>query len=198
MHEVGLPDPERRCDDYPHQFSGGQRQRVVIAMALINKPRLLIADEPTTALDVTLQAEILALLRSLQEKTGMAVLIVSHDWQVVAESCDRVIVMYAGQVVEQAAVGELLDDPVHPYTRLLLAASPAAALAKAGPDGAERLPVIPGSIPSPADWPSSCRFGDRCPHATDACHAAPVALTGTGPGRLARCVRIAELTGSQS
>jgi peptide/nickel transport system permease protein len=190
---VQLPDPDRVARCYPHELSGGMAQRVAIARALADRPELLIADEPTTALDVTLQAEILALLRSLQRDTGMAVLVVSHDWQVVADMCDRVVVMYAGQVVEQAAAGRLLADPVHPYTRLLLAASPANA-----PDDAEQLPVIPGSIPSPEDWPPACRFAPRCPHAAGPCQAGPVALTVPEPDRLVRCVRAGELSGSRS
>jgi peptide/nickel transport system permease protein len=190
---VQLPEPDRVFRSYPHELSGGMAQRVAIARALAGQPELLIADEPTTALDVTLRAEILALLRSLQRQTGMAMLVVSHDWHLVADLCDRVIVMYAGQVVEQAATADLLGTPAHPYTRLLLAASPAAALAKAGPDGVQSLPVIPGTIPAPEDWPRACRFGTRCPHATSACHQGPVPLTGTT--RLVRCVRAAELTG---
>jgi peptide/nickel transport system permease protein len=178
---VGLPDVSRQ---YPHELSGGMAQRVAIARALAGNPRLLVADEPTTALDVTLQAEILGLLRSLQRRTGMAVLIVSHDWQVVESVCDRVVVMYAGQVVESSPAASLLESASHPYTRLLLAASPAHA-----PTGARSLPVIAGSVPPPADWPVTCRFENRCPHAADACHDGPVDLLPTGEERLARCVR---------
>jgi peptide/nickel transport system permease protein len=192
---VRLPDPDRVARLYPHELSGGMAQRVAIARALAGNPSLLVADEPTTALDVTLQAEILALLRTLQRETGLAVLIVSHDWQVVADSCDRVIVMYAGQVVEQAPAADILGSPRHPYTRLLLAASTSSA-----PDGAQSLPVIAGTIPAPEDWPPACHFGARCPHATDACHAGPVPLSPVPPvsvaGRLARCVRVGELAGS--
>jgi peptide/nickel transport system permease protein len=207
FEQVQLPEPARVFRSYPHELSGGMAQRVVIARALAGEPELLIADEPTTALDVTLRAEILALLRSLQLQSGMAMLVVSHDWHLVADICDRVIVMYAGQVVEQAATADLLSVPAHPYTRLLLAASPAAALAKAGPDMAEPLPVIPGTIPAPEDWPRACRFGTRCPHAVGACHQGPVPLTLAGPRstlasagttRLVRCVRAAELTGTTS
>jgi peptide/nickel transport system permease protein len=160
-------------------------QRVAIARALAGNPRLLVADEPTTALDVTLQAEILALLRSLQRRTGMAVLIVSHDWQVVESVCDRVLVMYAGQVVESSPTAELIGSATHPYTRLLLAASPARAA-----EGARALPVIAGSVPQPADWPVTCRFENRCPHAAENCHDGPIDLLPTGEDRLARCVRV--------
>jgi peptide/nickel transport system permease protein len=186
---VQLPEPERVARSYPHELSGGMAQRVAIARALAGNPRLLIADEPTTALDVTLQAEILALLRTLREETGLAVLIVSHDWQVVMESCDRVVVMYAGQVVEEAPAADLVGSPAHPYTGLLLAASPANA-----PEGAEFLPVIPGAVPAPEDWPASCHFGARCPRAAEPCQAGPIALRPAGNGRLARCV-LAETPG---
>jgi peptide/nickel transport system permease protein len=188
-----LADPERVARSYPHELSGGMAQRVAVARALAGRPRLLIADEPTTALDVTLQAEILALLRSLQQETGMAILIVSHDWGVVAELCDRAVVMYAGQVVEEAPVADLFAAPAHPYTRLLLAASPGRAA-----DGAARLPTIPGTIPAPEDWPAACHFGQRCPHATDACAARPIPLEEIGTGWRSRCIRTAQLTGPPS
>jgi oligopeptide/dipeptide ABC transporter ATP-binding protein len=184
---VQLPDPDRVARSYPHELSGGMAQRVAIARALAGSPRLLVADEPTTALDVTLQAEILALLRTLQRDTGLAVLLVSHDWEVVARSCDRVVVMYAGQVVEEAAAADILGSPAHPYTGLLLAASPANA-----PDGAQTLPVIPGAIPAPEDWPAACHFEARCPQAAAACAVGPIALTPAGDGRLARCVLAGE------
>jgi peptide/nickel transport system permease protein len=182
---VGLPRPDEVANMYPHELSGGMAQRVAIARALAGRPRLLIADEPTTALDVTLQAEFLGLLRSLQRQTGMAVLIVSHDWQVVERVCDRVVVMYAGQVVEESPAPALLEDAAHPYTRLLLAASPAHAL-----DGARSLPVIGGTIPAPEDWPLTCRFESRCPHAADVCHDGPIPLLAAGPDHLARCVQV--------
>ncbi len=182
---VQLPDPDEIARKYPHELSGGMAQRVAIARALAGRPRLLIADEPTTALDVTLQAEILDLLRSLQRQTGMAVLIVSHDWQVVESLCDRVVVMYAGQVVEESPAAALLAAAAHPYTRLLLASAPAHA-----PDGARSLPVISGTVPAPADWPETCRFENRCPQAADVCHSGPVPLVAAGEDRLARCVRV--------
>jgi peptide/nickel transport system permease protein len=188
-----LADPERVARSYPHELSGGMAQRVAVARALAGRPRLLIADEPTTALDVTLQAEILALLRSLQQETGMAILIVSHDWGVVADLCDRAVVMYAGQVVEEAPVADLFAASAHPYTRLLLAASPGRAA-----DGAARLPTIPGTVPAPEDWPVACHFGQRCPHATDACAARPIPLEQIGTGWRSRCIRTAQLTGPPS
>jgi peptide/nickel transport system permease protein len=189
---VQLPDPDQIARRYPHELSGGMAQRVAIARALAGDPRLLIADEPTTALDVTLQAEILGLLRSLQRQTGMTVLIVSHDWQVVESICDRVVVMYAGQIVESSPAALMLESASHPYTRLLLAASPARA-----PTGARSLPVIAGSVPSPADWPVTCRFENRCPHAADACRSAPVPLSAAGADRMVRCVQ-AGTTGDRS
>ena len=185
---VNIPDPAAVAARYPHQLSGGLAQRVAIALALAGEPRLLIADEPTTALDVTVQAEILALLRTLQSETGMSVLIVTHDWGVVADLCRRAVVMYAGQVVEYADVDAMFQQPCHPYTQGLLAANPHLAV-----EG-EPLPTIPGSVPAPRDWPSGCRFADRCPYATDACSAAPVALTRPqADDRLSRCVHSDQL-----
>ena len=163
LRRVGIPDPEGRIGDYPHQLSGGQRQRVMIAMALACRPSVLVADEPTTALDVTVQAQILELLRSLQEEYGMALLLISHDLGVVAEMADRVAVMYAGQIVEEAPAEALFRDPRHPYTRALLAAVP-------DPDRRrDRLEAVGGTVPRPTRWPGGCRFHPRCPHAWDRC-----------------------------
>ena len=160
MARVGIPEPATRFEEYPHQFSGGMRQRVVIAMALAPGPDLLIADEPTTALDVTTQASILRLLRDLQADLGMAILFVTHDLGVVAEMADRVVVLYAGKVMERGGVHEIFDDPAHPYTRALLECVPG--------QGGERR-AIGGEFPSPIDPPAGCRFHTRCPHAVDAC-----------------------------
>ncbi len=184
---VGISDPEVRLNQYPHQLSGGMRQRVMIAQALACEPRLLIADEPTTALDVTIQAEILDLLRSLQRRLGMSMIFVTHDLGVVADVCDRVVVLYAGQVVEQAPVEELFRSPRHPYTRALLKAMPQ--VAGAG----ERLTAIPGVVPLPSALPAGCRFGPRCPHQEAVCDV-PVALTGRPLLHEVRCVRAEELT----
>ena len=155
---VGMPDPNRRVADYPHELSGGMRQRVMIAMALACDPSLLIADEPTTALDVTIQAEILDLLADLKERLGMAMIFVSHDLGVVSEIADRVIVMYGGQVVESGHTGDVFEEPLHPYTEGLLRSIPRIT-AKT-----RRLAVIPGSVPSPIAWPAGCRLHPRCPY----------------------------------
>ena len=185
LDRVGIPDAARRAGEYPHQLSGGQRQRVMIAMALANEPSLLIADEPTTALDVTIQAQILELLLALRDELGMAVVLITHDLGVVAETCDRVVVMYGGQVVEEGPVVDVFDAPAHPYTRGLLDAVPR-------PDARGReLTVIPGTVPAPTDWPSGCRFRPRCPHAWSRCEQAP-ALLRTGPDSSARCWLVEE------
>ena len=178
LDRVGIPDPARRVKDYPHAFSGGMRQRAMIAMALANSPSLLIADEPTTALDVTVQAQILELLRSLQRDTGMAIVFVTHDLGVVADICDRVVVMYAGQVVEQAGVDPLFGGPRHPYTEGLLASMP-----QATPPG-HPLVVIPGQVPNPQDWPQGCRFAPRCDYRQPECVAAPVVWVANARGGL--------------
>jgi oligopeptide/dipeptide ABC transporter ATP-binding protein len=157
---VGIPAPDRRIDEYPHQLSGGMRQRVMIAMALSCHPKVLIADEPTTALDVTVQAQILDLIRRLQKQTGMAVLLITHDLGVVAETCDEVAVMYAGRLVERAPVHDLFARPLHPYTRGLLDCLPKLDQAPKTP-----LPVIAGRVPGLRDLPSGCRFAPRCPNA---------------------------------
>ncbi|HEU5031784.1 MAG TPA: dipeptide/oligopeptide/nickel ABC transporter permease/ATP-binding protein [Spirillospora sp.] len=184
---VGVPDPAAVARRYPFQLSGGLAQRVAIALALAGDPKLLIADEPTTALDVTVQAEILALLRGLQAGTGLAILIVTHDWGVVADLCHRSVVMYAGQVVEHAEVEAMFTRPLHPYTKGLLAANPRLAV-----EG-EPLPMIAGTVPAPRDWPSGCRFAARCDRATDRCGAGPVALTEPVPGRFSRCIHLSRL-----
>ena len=164
---VEMPNPEKRIDEYPHQLSGGMRQRVVIAIALCCEPDILIADEPTTALDVTIQAQILRLMEGLKTKTGTAIILITHDLGVVAQACDRVIVMYAGQIVEMAPVRELFHNPKHPYTRALLDSMP-----KPGRDGHQkRLPAIEGMVPSLFDLPDGCRFADRCSHRRDNCEA---------------------------
>ena len=184
MREVGIPDPERRVDDYPHQLSGGMRQRVMIAMALSCEPSLLIADEPTTALDVTIQAQILELLADLRARHGMAVLLITHDLGVVAEVCDRVAVMYAGQLVETGTVEQIFTDAQHPYTKGLLGSLPSV-----GEPGG-RLAAIPGTVPSPLRWPAGCRFRERCAWAISGCERpqelialgeVSVAPSGEGP-----------------
>jgi peptide/nickel transport system ATP-binding protein len=180
---VGIADPERRVDEYPHQMSGGMRQRVMIAMALACRPDLLIADEPTTALDVTIQAQILELLGRLQRELGMAVLLITHDLGVVAESCDEVVVMYAGQVVERAPVDELFARPRHPYTAGLLRAVP--------PLGADarrtRLAEIPGMVPRLDALPPGCRFQERCDRAQDLCRERAPELVAHGALHFGRC-----------
>ncbi len=160
---VGLPDPETRVDHYPHQLSGGMRQRVMIAMALVCGPKVLIADEPTTALDVTIQAQILELLNRLQDELGMAVILITHDLGIVAGTVDRVLVMYAGQVVESAPTPELFARPLHPYTEGLLASVPRLDT----PHPRRRLHSIPGQVPAATAWPAGCRFHPRCPYAWD-------------------------------
>ena len=184
---VGIPDAASRMNEYPHRLSGGMRQRVMIAMALVNDPKFLIADEPTTALDVTIQAQILHLLKRLQRDLGMSMMFITHDLGVVADICDRVVVMYAGQVVEEATVQELFAAPRHPYTRALLGAIPRAH------DATERLVTIPGDVPVPGRWPTGCRFAPRCPFRVSACDAAPPPLVPIDSGRLTRCIRHEEI-----
>jgi oligopeptide/dipeptide ABC transporter ATP-binding protein len=181
LGQAGLPDPAARAKDYPHQLSGGMRQRVMIAMALLLDPALLIADEPTTALDVTIQAQILELIASLQARMGMSVLLITHDLGVIAERAQRVLVMYAGQIVEEAPVGTIFRAPAHPYTRGLLAAVPRIGAAR------ERLQVIPGSVPAAGEWLSGCRFRDRCRFAFDKCATDEPPLYQIGPGHTSRC-----------
>jgi oligopeptide/dipeptide ABC transporter ATP-binding protein len=186
MDEVGIPAARQRLADYPHQLSGGMRQRVMIAMALACQPKLLIADEPTTALDVTIQAQILELIRRLRDEHGTAVLLITHDMGVIAEMADRVVVMYAGQVVEQAPVGRLFADPRHPYTRLLLRSVPRVQVRP------ERLLAIEGNIPSPATLPAGCRFHPRCPDAIERCRSEPPRLDRYDEERTVRCWRARE------
>jgi oligopeptide/dipeptide ABC transporter ATP-binding protein len=183
LRKVGIPSPEQRLGQYPHQLSGGMRQRVMIAMALAGSPRLLIADEPTTALDVTIQAQILDLLMRLRDETGMAILLITHNMGVIAEIADRVMVMYAGRVAEQAAVHDLFDAPAHPYTRGLMGSTPVLAGGKA------RLSAIPGSLPRLGEAPEGCRFAPRCQRAEDACRAGrPPFAPLAGAGHAAACL----------
>jgi oligopeptide/dipeptide ABC transporter ATP-binding protein len=168
---VGIPEAARRLHDYPHQLSGGMRQRVMIGMALACDPKLIIADEPTTALDVTIQAQILELLSELRERLGMAILLITHDLGVVAEMCDDVVVMYAGRVVERGPVADVFRTPQHPYTEALLQSIPMLGMTQAEP-----LRVIRGSVPSPLDWPTGCRFRSRCDYAFDKCVELPPLL----------------------
>jgi oligopeptide/dipeptide ABC transporter ATP-binding protein len=178
---VGIPNAEARFSAYPHELSGGLRQRVMISMALSSRPRLLIADEPTTALDVTIQAQILDLLRNLQQEFGMSILLITHDLGVVAEMCDKVAVMYAGRIVEEASIEPLFDDPGHPYTSGLLEAIPNAAR-----DGAPFRP-IPGSPPDLARLPTGCRFAPRCRYRQDVCVSTPPPMVQIAPGHDALC-----------
>ena len=182
---VRIPTPERRVHDYPHQFSGGMRQRVMIAMALSCKPQLLIADEPTTALDVTIQAQILDLLAELKSEMGMAIMLITHAMGVVAEVAQRVVVMYAGKVVEEALVGELFAHPRHPYTQGLIRSIPRidSALTKKG-----RLETIPGTVPKLIAPPEGCRFAPRCKFAMPACTQATPALRQVAPGHKVACI----------
>jgi len=180
LRRVGIPSPDKRVDEYPHQMSGGMLQRVMIAMALICGPDLLIADEPTTALDVTIQAQILDLLNRMQEDLGMSILLITHDLAVVAETCDRVVVMYAGKVVEETDVHRLFERPAHPYTLALFRSLPDVST------NAERLPTIQGMVPSAYEFPSGCRFRDRCTYATDACLEEPP-LVEIEPGHSTAC-----------
>lgn len=181
---VRIPDAARRLRDYPHQFSGGMRQRAMIAMALACSPKLLIADEPTTALDVTIQAQIMQLMLELKERLGAAVLLITHDLGVVAETCGRVIVMYAGRIVEQAPVDALFERPAHPYTRGLMASIPRGADRRR-----RRLPEIPGMVPSVTRPFAGCSFAPRCPRAVDACRATTPQLHPIVPGHDVACIR---------
>jgi len=193
LDQVGVPEPERRASQYPHELSGGLRQRVTIAMALACSPALLIADEPTTALDVTIQAQILALLQRLQQERGMAMLFVTHNLGVVAEIADRVSVLYAGRVVESGPVADVFHAPRHPYTAGLLAAMPRLGAASALRRANQPLPTIAGSVPSIADRPAGCGFAPRCAWAMPACRAAPPPMQSVGLDRTSRCLRWADL-----
>jgi oligopeptide/dipeptide ABC transporter ATP-binding protein len=185
LREVGIPDPAARAQAYPHQLSGGMRQRVMIAIALAAEPEILVADEPTTALDVTVQAQILEVLDRLRTQRGMAVLLITHDLGIVAGRADRVAVMYAGEIVEEAPTARLFAQPSHPYTQGLFASIPRLS----GP--VQRLNPIPGTVPPAAAWPSGCRFRPRCPYAFDSCVRDP-ALLPAGPNHRARCWLIEE------
>ncbi len=184
LRRVALPDPERQARAYPHELSGGMQQRALIAAALACKPPLLVADEPTSALDVTIQAEVLALIRRLKAEDGLTVLLITHDLAVVAENADRVGVMYAGRLVEEAPVAELFDDPRHPYTRGLLRSRP-----PVEPDASagKRLPVLPGAVPDPSAWPPGCRFHPHCPERFAPCDASAPEDVSLSPAHRVAC-----------
>jgi len=184
LRRVRIPDPDRRAREYPHQFSGGMRQRVMIAMALACNPGLLIADEPTTALDVTIQAQILTLMDQLQEEFGSAILMITHDLGVIAETADEVAVMYAGMIVESAPVEAIFEDPRHPYTRALLRSIPRLDRIQIG----QEIDAIEGTVPDPANYPEGCRFHPRCPYRAPECIAAIPELEELAPGHRTRCI----------
>jgi oligopeptide/dipeptide ABC transporter ATP-binding protein len=182
LQKVGIPEPEQRMEEYPHQISGGMRQRVMIALALACKPDILIADEPTTALDVTIQAQILDLMQKLQSETGMAVIVITHDLGVIAETCEDVVVMYAGKVAETASAVELFKNPKHPYTQGLLGSIPRLETPRK-----TKLNVIEGIVPSLYELPSGCRFRTRCPYAMAICETEPPPLFEVGQNHFAAC-----------
>ena len=188
LARVGIPEPAIRMTEYPHQLSGGMRQRVVIAIALICQPNLVIADEPTTALDVTIQAQILELIRTLQNDTGMAMIMITHDLGVIAETCEQVVVMYAGQVVEQGTVFDIFDSPKHPYTRGLLASIPTL-------DNEPKTPleIIPGMVPSLHELPKACRFANRCTFAEARCEIEAPPIEVLSSSHQVRCLKWAQL-----
>ncbi len=186
FQRVGIPEAEKRYDCYPHELSGGLRQRVMIAMAMVCKPKLLIADEPTTALDVTIEAQILRLMKELRDETGMSVLIITHNMGVVAEICDYVYVMYAGKIMEKAETFELFDHTMHPYTKGLLDSIP-----RIG-QNAERLHTIPGVVPNLLHLPQGCPFSNRCEYATDQCRTEKAQLHPVAPDHQVRCFRCEE------
>jgi oligopeptide/dipeptide ABC transporter ATP-binding protein len=192
LGKVRIPSPEIRVGEYPHQLSGGMRQRVGIAMALACKPSLLIADEPTTALDVTIQAQILELMRELQREMGMSIIMITHDLGVIAETCDEVIVMYAGRVAERAPVNELFAHPRHPYTRGLLASIPRLTTTRK-----TRLPVIEGMVPGLSELPPGCRFQNRCPHAQPRCAERPPPIETVAAGHEVACLRWREIMSAE-
>ncbi len=182
LREVGIPNPEDRLENYPHQFSGGMRQRVVIAIALAANPKLIIADEPTTALDVTVQAQILALMENLVKRFGSALILITHDLAVVSEMTHRVAVMYCGRVVEEGPTRELVRHPFHPYTKGLLESIP-----RLSGERSRRLPQIPGMVPSLFDLPPGCSFAPRCGYATDLCRKEAPSMRSVAPGRTVSC-----------
>jgi oligopeptide/dipeptide ABC transporter ATP-binding protein len=190
LDRVGIPSASERLNDYPHQLSGGQRQRVMIAMSLACRPKLLIADEPTTALDVTIQAQVLDLLMDLRDELGMAIMIITHNMGVIAEVADRVLVMYAGRIVEQSPAADLFDAPQHPYTKGLLACVPTLQQDR------HRLIAIPGSLPEPARRPPGCRFAPRCTYRIEACRTAIPPLVMQREDRAVACIRVDELVAS--
>ncbi len=187
MHRVGIPAAAERALDYPHQLSGGMKQRIMIAMALACQPKFLIADEPTTALDVTIQAQILDLIRDLRSEFDMGVVLITHDMGIVAEMADRVVVMYAGQIVEQSDVASLFGSPRHPYTRLLLRSIPSARVKQ------DVLPMIVGTTPTPSDFSAGCRFNPRCPFSQDLCRQNPPPLEEQAESHQVRCHRVREI-----
>jgi oligopeptide/dipeptide ABC transporter ATP-binding protein len=190
LDRVGIASATKRLNDYPHQLSGGQRQRVMIAMSLACRPKLLIADEPTTALDVTIQAQVLDLLMDLRDELGMAIMIITHNMGVIAEVADRVLVMYAGRIVEQSPAADLFDAPQHPYTKGLLACVPTLQQDR------HRLIAIPGSLPEPARRPPGCRFAPRCSYRIEACRTAIPPLVMQREDRAVACIRADELVAS--
>jgi peptide/nickel transport system ATP-binding protein len=189
LDRVGIPSPDIRLGEYPHQLSGGMRQRVVIAMALACRPALLIADEPTTALDVTIQAQILELIRELQAEMGMSVIMITHDLGVIAETCNEVVVMYAGRMAEQGSAFDIFDRPTHPYTQGLLASIP-----RLETEPKSRLSIIEGMVPSLHELPAGCRFHNRCPHAASDCQVAPPEIDIVAGEHRVACARWQELT----
>lgn len=187
FRKLGIPDPEERIDSYPHQFSGGMKQRVVIAIAMICNPELIICDEPTTALDVTIQAQIMELLKDMQVKDGKSIILITHNMGLVAEMADEVCVMYMGRVVEFGSLEDVFDRTSHPYTQALLRSVPVLGLA----DG-QKLETIPGATPNPADLKGGCEFADRCPFAEDKCRAKDIPMFEVSPGHRVRCLKYSE------